>query len=77
MVHTTGTNFRLLPPDARQLFMKLRNLELLGEAVAPTRGTSARRSTITAAITISYLKHGRIGYPDLQSYFRSTARSPT
>jgi hypothetical protein len=43
MDHTTGTDFRLLPPDARQLFMKLRNLEHHGEATAPTRGTLAHR----------------------------------
>jgi len=33
--------FLLAPPDARQLFMKLRNLEHHGEAAVPTRGTSA------------------------------------
>jgi len=33
-----GTDFRLLPPDAKQLFTKLQNLKHHGEAKAPTRG---------------------------------------
>ena len=72
MVHTTGTNFHLLPPDARQLFTQ--NLEHHREAATPTRGISAHRSTITAAITILCHRQEHICYPDPQSYFHSIAR---
>jgi len=76
MDHTTGTDFCLLPPDARQLFMKLKNLKHHGEAAAPTRGTSAHCQTITDAITFLFQRPERIGYPDLQNYFHSIARYP-
>ena len=38
-----GIDFRLLPPDAKQLFTKLQNLKHHGEAAEPMRGTSGHR----------------------------------